>query len=246
MKYNSDIIIEKINEKSNSTVILIGDYINTDIPFNLECKRCGHNWKISPRSYFQNKTICPNCNSNRGGKLCQEEVKNRIQNILGSEYQLIGLYFGKREKITLKHSCGNEYKVWPNDIWQKHLGECLICKDNVSIGHRTIRKYLKNYVIFEEEKTFQNCIGVTGIKLPFDFYIPIFNLIIEFDGSQHFKPKFGEDINGIEFQRTQRNDKIKNDYCKNNNINILRISYLETKKIDEILEKTFNDYRKGN
>lgn len=246
MKYNNEDIIKQINQKSNFTVELIGDYVNTDTPFELKCKTCNHQWKVSPRSYFQNQTICPNCNSNRSGKLSQTEVKNRIKNILGDEYQLIGLYLGKREKITLKHSCGNEYQVWPNDIWQKHLGECLVCKDRVSIGHRTVRNYLKNFVVFEEEKTFDECLGITGKKLPFDFYIPLFNLIIEFDGSQHSIPKFGENEDGEEFQRTQRNDKIKNEYCKNNNINLLRISYRDIKKIEEILKETFNDYRKGN
>ena len=51
-------------------------------------------------------------------------------------------------------------------------------------------------------------------------------------------------MDGIEFNRTQVNDKIKNDFAKNHKINLLRISYKEIDLIEEILKKTFNDYRK--
>lgn len=231
----------KIKEKSEGTVILIGEYKNTNTKVELKCLTCNHIWEVTPRSYFQNKTICPNCNSPRGGKLSQKEIKSRILKILGSEYSLVGLYTGKKDKIKLRHICGHEYEVWPNDIWQKHLGECLECKGNISKGHRTIKKYLDlNGLKYEEEKKFDSCLGITGIQLPFDFYVPFFNLLIEFDGEQHFIPKWSIE----EFERTQRNDKIKNSFAKENNIKLIRIPFNKIKEIESILEETFNDYRK--
>ena len=243
MKYTQNQIEKTIKEKTIDTVEIIDNsYKNTDTNMRLHCKTCNHIWDITPRSYLQNQTICPNCNTGRSGKLSQNEVSRRIKSVLGEEYELQGLYTGKRNKISIKHSCGHSYYVWPNDIWQKKLGECLICKDNFSKGHKKIREFLSKYVIFEEEKTFDDCLGETGRNLPFDFYIPVFNLIIEFDGEQHFKPKWSE----IEFQRTQKNDSIKNNYCNKKSIRLLRISYNQLNEVDTILEETFNDYRKGN
>ena len=79
-----------------------------------------------------------------------------------------------------------------------------------------------------------------------DFYLPSYNLVIEFDGIQHFEPveHFGGEKN---FQITQKRDRDKNEYCKKNNINILRIPYWEFDNIENIIcqeiekLKTFND-----
>lgn len=59
---------------------------------------------------------------------------------------------------------------------------------------------------------------------------------IEFDGEQHFHPV--EHFGGKEyFQYIQRNDLIKNQWCKNNNIPLIRILYtkLNNLKIQDLL-----------
>lgn len=70
--------------------------------------------------------------------------------------------------------------------------------------------------------------------LPFDFYIPKYNLIIEYDGFHHFYP-----VNGWggeeKFKLTQENDAIKNKYCKENDITLLRIPYTDSK--EDIIRK---------
>ena len=70
--------------------------------------------------------------------------------------------------------------------------------------------------------------------LRFDFYLNKYNTLIEFDGQQHFRPV--DFFNGEEgFRLTQLRDNIKNEYCKNNNIPLLRISYKEINNIENIL-----------
>ena len=70
----------------------------------------------------------------------------------------------------------------------------------------------------------------------FDFYLPKYNLCIEFDGKQHFKPNnFFGGISG--FLETVRKDTIKNYFCEDNKIDLLRISYKEFNKIEDILSK---------
>ena len=70
--------------------------------------------------------------------------------------------------------------------------------------------------------------------MPFDFYLPDYNLLIEFDGIQHYEIRghFG----GYDgFVDTKIRDTIKNIYCKDNNIDLLRIPYWDYKNIENIL-----------
>ena len=102
-----------------------------------------------------------------------------------------------------------------------------------------IGDYLKElFVDFETQKRFNDCTNPQKTDmLPFDFYIPNKNLIIEYDGEHHFHPvKYwgGEE----KFKITQQNDKIKNEYCKIKNITLLRLPY--TLSEIEIKEKIFN------
>ena len=117
---------------------------------------------------------------------------------------------------------------------------CPIC--NSSGGEQILYNILKKLNIeFEREKRFKECKDVN--TLPFDTYIESLNLIIEFDGEQHFKPKFGEK----EFYEIVYHDAIKNSYCEDNNINLLRIPFWNIEFIEEIVKnkieelmKTFN------
>lgn len=97
-----------------------------------------------------------------------------------------------------------------------------------SSGERFIRLLLEKFKIkFKQYHKMKGCFSEKNGKcylLTFDFYIPSKNLVIEFDGGQHFKPveKFG----GKEsFERTLLLDGIKNKFCQDNNIKMLRIPY---------------------
>lgn len=73
-----------------------------------------------------------------------------------------------------------------------------------------------------------------------DFSLPKLNKAIEYDGKQHFESViyWGGD-NGLAYR--QENDRIKNEYCKNNNIDLLRIRYDDDnieQKIKEFIDNT--------
>ena len=80
---------------------------------------------------------------------------------------------------------------------------------------------------FEREKRFENC--KDKYTLPFDFYLPELNMCIEYDGEHHYKPiKYwgGEE----ELKKIEKRDNIKNIYCSENNIDLMRIKYDENIK----------------
>ena len=87
---------------------------------------------------------------------------------------------------------------------------------------------------------FADCLGKSGRKLKYDFYIPSKNLLIEFDGPQHFGYlKIGKHTLSInEYEKLKLNDTIKNKYAYENNIKLLRIPYTEIKNVNNILKSS--------
>ena len=105
---------------------------------------------------------------------------------------------------------------------------CPIC--NESKGEKEIRIFLENNAIkYSRNKRFNKCKDKK--TLPFDFYLPKYNLCIEYDGLQHFKSIefWGGEISLLE---QKQRDQIKTTFCKENNIKLRRIKYDEN-----ILEK---------
>lgn len=103
-------------------------------------------------------------------------------------------------------------------------------RTKMSYGEKIIQDFLtENDVEFIYNRSVKDCKNVS--KLRFDFYLPQYNTCIEYDGIQHYKPvdAFG---GGEEFKRTKERDKIKDEFCEENNIKLVRICYLTP--IDEI------------
>lgn len=100
-------------------------------------------------------------------------------------------------------------------------------------GENTISSILdQQSITYEKQKTFKGCIYKGLLK--FDFYLPDFNMCIEYDGAQHFKPVvyWGGD-KSLKIQREK--DSIKTNYCKTNGMPLLRIPYTEFNNIEKIL-----------
>ena len=113
---------------------------------------------------------------------------------------------------------------------------CPIC--NESLGERMIAEYLKqNNILFEREKKFDGCKGKRRI-LSFDFYLLEQNILIEFDGRQHCVPVNFRGCSDEQAQKTHfkliQNDKLKNKYCIDNNIQLIRIPHT-IKNVEEHL-----------
>jgi len=112
---------------------------------------------------------------------------------------------------------------------------CPICRE--SKGEKLISKWLlENEILFKRQFKFKDCRYKR--PLPFDFYLPKQHILIEYDGELHFE--IIEHFGGIKkLEKLQRNDKIKTEYCINNNIKLIRIKYTENieKKLRGINER---------
>jgi len=106
-----------------------------------------------------------------------------------------------------------------------------------SCGEEKIAKLLTdNNILFQREYTFKNLIYIHPLK--FDFAIfqknGVLSHLIEYDGIQHFQSTdfFGGEE---EFQKAQLRDQLKNNYCIENNIKLIRIKYNEEITLERIM-----------
>lgn len=160
---------------------------------------------------------------------------------------LVGQKFGKLTVVELledsnkfnrrmyrcKCDCGNEIITSSICLMGGHTNSCGCL---VSYWNMYIKKFLdKNNIENQPEYP----VVIDDVRYKYDFYLPQYNLFIEYDGQQHYElvRYYGSNIeeNKCILKKVQEHDKIKNKYCKDNNINLLRIPYWETKNIETII-----------
>lgn len=129
--------------------------------------------------------------------------------------------------------CNNDFIDYANYVTRRG---CPVCDS--SSTEQTISKILtKHNIAYKPQFSFIDCKDQR--VLPFDFYLVEYNVLIEYDGQQHYRPvNFGgisdeEAFNN--FKTTQLHDSIKTTYCIKNNIPLLRIPYWESSNIETII-----------
>jgi len=142
------------------------------------------------------------------------------------------VYKKSNEKILITCPYHGDFEQTPNS----HLSGVGCPECNHSKGEKGIMKFLNKYdITYSYKHKFEDCVNEK--KLPFDFYIPSMRTCIEFDGIQHYQPVelFGGTTS---YYLLRENDQIKNDYCEDNYINMVRIRYDEFDDIYSILWNT--------
>ena len=106
---------------------------------------------------------------------------------------------------------------------------------NMSKGEIVINEYLQNNnIICTPQKEYNGLIGMKGKNLSYDFHLPKYNLLIEYQGQFHDNTVKKQTLE--EFIKQQEHDKRKKEYAKNNNIELLEIWYWDFDNIEEILD----------
>lgn len=104
--------------------------------------------------------------------------------------------------------------------------KCPYCRKQLpnSKAHNDIEDYLiKNNINHELEKTYEDLIDKSFLR--FDFYLNDLDILIEYDGEQHFRKNPSSRFPEEKLKIIEKHDKMKNDYCKENNLKLYRINY---------------------
>lgn len=223
-KINTKIFIERsINIHGCKYNYSKSIYINDSTPLDIICSKHGVFTQV-PNIHLSGHG-CIFCSGRYRYTNDQFIEKANLIHANKFDYSLVD-YKNAHKKIEIVCKIHGTFEQKPN----AHLmgNGCPSCKE--SKGEMEILKFLtEKNILFERQKTFNECRYKS--LLFFDFFIPSKNLCIEYDGEFHFRPIFGEKL----FQSMVIRDSIKNKFCIDNNIELLRISYRNINDIDKIL-----------
>ena len=226
--------IQEVREYINNEgyTLLSDEYINCNQELEIICPN-GHNIKMSWKR-FENGRRCPHC-SERSWINRKKNIES-INEIISKEgYKFLEEYTTAKTKMKCSCPNGHIFEINWNNF--KSGKRCPYCKK--SKGEEIIKSILEELKIdFIPQYKFKDCKDL--LPLPFDFYLPNYNLIIEYDGEQHFDVNRAFNSNENKFWETVIHDAIKNAYCEDNNINILRIPFWKYNNIKEIIKNKLN------
>ena len=214
------------------------EYINSKTKVCIICPKHGEFWQL-PYSHLKGNG-CPNCVKNK--KLTQYEFLEKAKYIHNNFYDYSKvIYKNTEEKVCI--ICPEHGEFWQTP--HSHLSGvgCPICSKCKNLNETALYEFINSHI--SEKVVREKHLPWLGMK-SLDIFIPKYNIAIEYQGKQHFMPL---DFFGGEkgFKKCQERDIKKNKYCKNNNIQLIRIPYTDFQKINpEYLQNKIFDKKIKN
>ena len=243
--------MEKIRELYNDRFVLLSDFNSYKSPVTLGCTLHGK----TPYPVIVASPSSIEGSTEKYGSIECKECK-RVNSL--NKFENTIYYLNKKRKIPYTYpNLNKEFKKMTEDIpivchrkgsndkehgmfWQTPANHrtgqgCPICQESRNERHITNLLNVLKYK-FIKEKRFTE----TG-NLEYDFYLPEPNVIIEYDGIQHFEPRFGKSEYSKQdnYNKLYATDNIKNDFVKSNKYGLRMIRIPHTLKegtYDKLLE----------
>jgi len=221
---------------------MLDKYVDFNTKIRYKCLKHNYIFKLTPQAFKNSKYKCPKCKYEHVAKV-QRKTNTSFKNQLFKKHQGIIVakeaYINTHTKILFHcNKCNQDFKAEPNAILR--ISGCPYCCE--SKGEATIANTLsKLSVSYIQQKRFSGCKDKR--ELPFDFWLPDYNILIEYDGKQHSHSIkfFGGDayLSNIRYK-----DSIKTAYAKNAGINLVRIPYtIEGTRLEKYIIKLMTEVK---
>jgi hypothetical protein len=239
-KYTIEQIEEQCKNKSlkwvNKDEIINGTKQDHNNIFILQCNICNHISKCNITNLFSDRQ-CGGC-LNTQGKSQEGFEKDFYKKYSEDEYKVIGQYTNCKEDIEILHiPCGKTTMLTPDVLLAKESLICKVCYP-AWLGEGKIIRWLEdNNITYNSQYYFRDLKGINNGYLKFDFAIfedkskTKLLCLIEYDGAFHYV----QTLLGNDLEQQQEHDKIKDQYCLQHNIKLIRIPYWDFDNIEEIL-----------
>ena len=113
-RYTTETFKKKVYSLVEDEYTVLSEYSNNKKKIIMRHNKCGYNYAVKPNAFLTGSR-CPNCAKNK--KYTLETFKNKVEELTGNEYEVIGEYVNARTKILMKHiKCGCEYLVAPSSF----------------------------------------------------------------------------------------------------------------------------------
>lgn len=218
----------KVDSFTKGAVTLIGVYEAHDATTDFLCNVHKLKFKSATSSVLRGRVSCDLCkkeNRSASQRKTKAQFLKDLHSKHGDNITCTGEYVNTHTKTSfLCARCETNFQSEPNSVIR--ISGCPHCSS--SKGEDFIGKHLTAInVAFEKQKKYSDCRDYR--PLPYDFFLPLENILIEYDGAQHFKPVafFG----GIDGYRDRvRKDAIKTSYAYEKGITLIRIPYTHSEE----------------
>lgn len=249
MRKDTNIYKELVYELVEDDYTVLSEYTNCEDKVLHRHNKCNHEFNMSPTLFLQGQR-CPDCRFNK--KKTNEKFTQEVYELVNDEYDVLDYYINNFTKIRFRHNiCNNIFKMAPDNFINQNQ-RCPICRQ--SKGETYVFNWLKqiNNIEIKRQYVDKSLKSVNGGVPRFDFAIikdyKIY-CIIEVDGAGHRRPLIFRASKKYDpeqqFVTMQQNDQIKNEYCKNKKIKLIRLNYEHKvplpEQFDDILYYNFKD-----
>lgn len=230
LRKTHDEFISEINVK-NPNIEILDKYINNNTLIKCRCKIDGYEWNACPTNLLRGSG-CYVCGVRQKCKSHTDFV-NEVKNINNS-VKIIGKYINSKTRIKSHcQICGHIWNPLPDSLLRG--SGCPKC--NFSRGENYIYNFLNLHeILFEPQKRFEGLVGINNGQLSYDFYLPKYSALIEYQGEQHYRSidYYGGDEH---LEKQIEHDTRKREYAEQNNIKLIEIPYWDFDNIEQILSK---------
>lgn len=227
----------------NPNIRVRGEYVDAATPIECECLIDHTVWAPTPNSLLCGQG-CPECGriaSNKNSTKTNQQFLFELNQTNPEVLPLQDYVQAKNPIWVMCKKCGHQWMATPDNLL--HGGCCLECSSTPNekkLGDILIQYGFK----IERQKKYNDCRD--KLPLPFDIYLLEYDILIEYDGEQHYRPvNFGgiSDEDAYEnFRKTQYHDSIKTQYCNDNNIQLVRVPYWEKNNLEAYILSQLQRY----